>query len=112
MPAAMLPPAIPKPPKRASRWRSQRHLAFVRSRACARCGVTAGIEAAHVRTGSGAGMGTKPDDHRAVGLCRDCHQSQHTVGERTFWEGRDVEGLIDAYCKASPVARQIAEARR
>jgi hypothetical protein len=57
-----LPPRIPKKAKRATRWRSQAHLAFVRSFACANCGSMVSIEAAHVRLGSGAGMGTKPDD--------------------------------------------------
>ncbi len=110
----MLPAAIPKKAKRSTRWRSQAHLSFVRSRACSRCGSTDYIEAAHVRMGSGAGMGQKPDDWRTVGLCGGvvgCHQRQHRIGERTFWDGRDVEALIDAYCKASPKRVEIERAR-
>ena len=113
----MLPRRKPKAPKRSSRWRSQRHLAFVRDHACCNCDSVSGIEAAHVRIGSGAGMGQKPDDWRAVSLCRDCHSLQHSLGEQTFWRdwsienGRTVEGLIDAFCKASPVAREIAQVR-
>jgi hypothetical protein len=67
--------------------------------------------------GSGAGMGQKPDDHRTVSLCRDCHSLQHNLGERSFWDdyrqakGATVNDLIDAFCKASPVAREIREAR-
>lgn len=106
-----LPPRIAKKPKRSTRWRSQAHCNFVRSHACSVCHDTAGIEVAHVRIGSGAGMSQKPDDWRTVSLCRDCHRAQHEIGERTFWEGRDVDALIDAFCKASPKAREIREAR-
>lgn len=107
----MLPRAIPKPDKRASRWKSTAHRNFVRTRACCVCDSTVNIECAHVRIGSGAGMGQKPDDWRTVGLCRDCHTRQHEVGERTFWQGRDIEALIDAYCRASPRAAEIRIAR-
>lgn len=110
----LIPARIPKKAKRASRWRSQAHLAFVRKHACANCGSVVNIEAAHVRMGSGAGMGAKPDDWRAVGLCGGpdgCHALQHRVGEKTFWGDRDVEALIDAYCRLSPRAREIKEVR-
>jgi len=108
----MLPPRIPKKPKRATRWRSQAHASFVRSHACSVCGATAGIEFAHVRTGSGAGIGQKPDDWNAVSLCRDCHAKQHNVGEATFWRGRDPHALIAAFIKASPRRSQIEQERR
>lgn len=106
-----LPARLPKKAKRDGRWRSQRHRNFVRDHACSVCHATAPIEVAHVRLGSGAGMGQKPDDWRTVSLCRDCHQRQHTVGEVTFWTGRDVDALIDAFCKNSPVASEIRIAR-
>ena len=110
----MLPPAIPRPPKRASRWKSQAHLAFVRSRACSVCGSTVNIEAAHVRLGSGAGIGQKPDDFRAVSLCHVCHGVQHMTGEATFWKDANIdpELLIEAFIQASPKRREIAEAMR
>lgn len=108
----MLPARLPKREKRDSRWRSPAHTKFVRDHACSVCGETAGIEFAHVRLGSGAGMSQKPDDWRGVSLCRDCHQRQHNVGERTFWAGRNVEALIEAFAKASPKARDIAQAKR
>jgi hypothetical protein len=63
------------------------------------------------RLGSGAGMGQKPDDWRVVPLCREHHSQQHTVGEQTFWKGVDIEALIEAFCKASPKAREIKEAQ-
>ena len=108
-----LPPRLAKKPKRSSRWRSQTHCNFVRSHACCACGSTTAIEVAHVRLGSGAGMGQKPDDWRTVSLCKHCHQLQHEKGERTFWRafGLDAESLIEAFCKASPKAREIREAR-
>jgi hypothetical protein len=107
-----LPRRIPKEPKRASRWKSPAHLKHIRSFACSNCGSTAGIEAAHVRLGSGAGIGQKPDDFRAVSLCRDCHSRQHTVGEETFWNGRDVEALIHAFNRESPKRHEIETIRR
>jgi len=65
--------------------------------------------------GSGAGMGQKPDDWRAVSLCRDCHQMQHRVGEETFWNeysDRDVEALIEAFIAASPKRFEIEKVRK
>src|SRR5690349_23718493 len=107
----MLPPRIPKKPKRASRWKSTAHRDFVRSHACCKCGSTVAIEFAHVRLGSGAGMGQKPDDWRGVSLCHDCHNGngkpQHNIGERSFWRGIDVEALITAFIQASPRRAQI-----
>lgn len=114
----MLPRRIPKEPKRESRWRSQAHMGFVRSHACSVCGSMKNIEAAHVRLGSGAGMGQKPDDWRAVSLCGyqeianfGCHSRQHNEGEETFWKGRDVEALISEFIKASPKRREIESIR-
>ena len=71
------------------------------------------IEVAHVRFGSGAGIGEKPDDFRTVSLCGGdgCHRKQHMVGVRTFWAGIDVEALIEAFCKASPRASEIRMAK-
>jgi hypothetical protein len=102
---------LPKKPKRESRFRSQRHLKHVRSHACVICDAEAPIEAAHVRLGSGAGMGQKPHDYFAVPLCKDCHQSQHTKGERTFWQDRDVQAIMGELIRTSPVRREI-EAHR
>jgi hypothetical protein len=107
----VLPARIAKKPKRATRWRSQAHCTFVRGHACSVCGSMTAIEVAHVRIGSGAGMGQKPDDWRTVSLCKECHQCQHT-GERTFWRGRDVEALIRAFIAASPRRVQIEQAMR
>jgi hypothetical protein len=104
---------LPKKPKRESRFRSQRHLTHVRSHACVVCDAEAPIEAAHVRLGSGAGMGQKPHDYLAVALCKDCHQRQHREGEQTFWtwatggDGSHVQDVIAELIRTSPVRREI-----
>ena len=106
----MLPRRIPKPTKRASRWRSQAHCNFVRSHACSVCGSETAIEVAHVRVGSGAGMSQKPDDWRTVSLCKPCHGSQHKVGERSFWAAvGGVDKLISEFIAASPRRREIEQ---
>jgi hypothetical protein len=109
-----LPRKIPKNPKRSNRWRSPAHLNFVRGHECSMkdC-LDRPIEAAHVRLGSGAGMGQKPDDWRAVSLCKLHHTRQHEIGEVTFWmdfeneTGEWIEDLIDQFCEASPKAAEI-----
>ena len=110
----MLPKRIPKPAKRASRWRSQAHCSFVRSHACSNCEETIGIEVAHVRMGSGAGMGQKPDDWNTVSLCKACHAWQHRYGEQSFWKEALVDpiALAAEFAKASPKASEIARIKR
>jgi hypothetical protein len=118
----MLPPRIPKKQKRDSRWRSPAHCAFIRGFACAVCHSTTNVVVAHVRKGSGAGLGRKPDDWRAVPLCDGshsnadhqlgCHNQQHITGEDTFWKGRDVEALIEAFIVASPKRHEIERIRK
>lgn len=102
---------LPKKPKRETRFRSQRHLRHVRSFACCVCDADAPIEAAHVRLGSDGGMGFKPSDLFAVPLCRDCHQRQHTQGERTFWKDLDPLAIIEELIRTSPARKEI-EAHR
>ena len=118
-----LPPRIQKAPKRSSRWRSTAHCNYVRGFACCNCHETANVQVAHVRIGSNAGMGQKPDDWRTVPLCGPqegrggCHDLQHRMGERTFWDtyqkahGQTVEDLIDVLCSTSPKAADIRRAK-
>jgi hypothetical protein len=108
----VLPARIPKKPKRASRWRSQAHCNFVRQHACTNCGSVVAIEVAHVRKGSGAGIGQKPDDWNTVSLCRECHQMQHSMGEDSFWGDRDPRAVIAAFIQASPRRMEIEALRR
>lgn len=103
---------IPKAPKRSTRWRSQKHCNHVRSHACVKCDDTAGIEVAHVRLGSGAGMGQKPHDYFTVALCKTCHARQHSEGERTFWTGHNLEAILQAFQTTSPCRREIEEHKR
>lgn len=119
-----LPPRIAKEPRHSGRWRSPAHRAFVRSHACCVCLSRTNRVFAHVRLGSRAGIGEKPDDWRGVSLCDGpnsnidgqlgCHNRQHIVGERTFWDGAkiDVEELIAEFIKASPRRAQIEQAMR
>lgn len=108
----MLPQRIPKAPKRASRWRSQAHCNHVRRHACSKCGAMSGIEVAHLRRGSGAGTGQKPDDWNTLSLCGPCHRRQHSVGEGTFWAGDDPEAIVAAFIKASPKRQEIEQIKR
>jgi hypothetical protein len=108
---AILPRKIPKAPKRASRWRSQAHCNFVRSHGCCVGGCNGmPIEVAHVRMGSGAGTGQKPDDWNTVSLCKYHHAEQHRMGEKSFWQHlawKDPRELIEAFCAASPKRQEI-----
>ncbi len=124
----MLPRRIPKPAKRASRWRSQAHRDYIRGFACAVCGSSTNREVAHVRINSGAGIGQKPDDWRTVPLCAGpnsnvdqqlgCHDRQHIIGERTFWQqyeaaqGQGVERLIYELIEGSPKRTEIRQVQR
>lgn len=74
------------------------HLEAIRQCPCLRCGQDPCGEAAHVRMGSHAGMGRKPDDSATVPLCHGCHMDQHAVGELSFW---DVVGIAPLTVAAS-----------
>jgi hypothetical protein len=115
----VLPARQPKKQKRESRWRSQAHLKWIRGFHCAWPGCDRlPIEAAHIRIGSGTGMGQKPDDWMAVPLCRECHSMQHTIGEGTFWlqyadlAGQTVDELVTSLWYASPKSAEIRRERQ
>lgn len=110
----MLPRRLPKPAKRSTRWRSQAHCNFVRSHACCACGSTAAIEVAHVRIGTGAGMGQKPHDFWTISLCHECHARQHQMGEQSFerMSSINMRALAEEFAKASPRRAEIMEAKR
>ena len=78
------------------------------------CLSTAAIEVAHVRIGSGAGMGQKPDDWQTISLCRTCHAQQHSLGETSFERLHNISmtELAEAFAKASPRAREIEQIKR
>lgn len=111
----MLPRRISKAPKRASRWRSQAHCNFVRGHECSVPGCHARpIEVAHVRNGSGAGMGQKPDDWCTVSLCSEHHREQHQIGEVSFAfsHGIDLYEVAREFANASPKRAEIAAQQR
>lgn len=106
----ILPRRIPKQAKRASRWRSQAHCSFVRSHECCVPGCPGRpIEVAHVRLGSGAGVGQKPDDFRTLSLCRDHHAEQHRIGEQSFAAAHQIDlgQLVEEFCIFSPKSADI-----
>jgi hypothetical protein len=111
----MLPRRIPRKPKKATRWRSQAHCNDVRQHQCCVPGCDGRpIEVAHVRRGSGAGVGQKPDDWNTISLCREHHSEQHRIGELSFeaLHNIDMRELADEFCKHSPRAAQIAAEKR
>lgn len=74
---------------KTKKFRSEKHLKFVRSLPCLIHGTTPS-EAAHIRTFTDGGTGLKPSDHFTVPLCSKCHREQHHEGEITFWGGEEV----------------------
>jgi hypothetical protein len=76
--------------QRTPRVREPLYLAFLRRQPCLACG-KAPSDAAHIRfvpQGSGwrhVGMMEKPDDWRAVPLCRKDHTIQHSMSEVKYW---------------------------
>lgn len=109
----MLPQRKPrerKPPRtlKVSR-RCKPHRKFVAGFACCGCGTFGTddnpVEAAHLRIGTGGGMGLKPSDRWVLSLCHRCHSGeQHQKGERSFWERRDVDpkALCEEFARRSP----------
>src|SRR5271166_6051725 len=97
----MLPPRIARTlvlGKRKPDHRSHtKHLAFIRQLPCVACGQAAPSEAAHVRSGSDAGVGMKPSDRYSVSLCTSCHALQHQFGELTFWSFLRIDPLNVAF---------------
>lgn len=70
--------------------RDPRYLAWVRTLACAGCGIEGQSEAAH--TGRDGGMRMKASDYSVIPLCRACHrtgaEAYHRVGRREFEEAK------------------------
>ena len=84
--------------------RSPGHRAWVRRHGCCACGGTAGIECAHVRNGTGGGVGVKPSDRWCISLCKRCHNSQHFLGEPEFERRNniDMKALAEEFARRSP----------
>ncbi len=65
------------------KFRSKKHLEFIRSLPCIRCGCSPS-QAAHIRKGTDGGISLKPSDNFTVPLCHKHHQEQHKLGEVSF----------------------------
>lgn len=92
-----------KRPKERNRFPS--HCAWVRGFECSVPGCEEiPIEAAHVRVGTGGGMGIKPHDKWVIPLCRDHHSEQHRIGEPTFerTHGVDMKKVAERLAATSP----------
>lgn len=62
------------------------------------------IEVAHVRSGTGGGIGMKPSDRWCISLCRDHHAEQHRLGEGSFERAHriDIKKLAGQFVARSP----------
>jgi hypothetical protein len=87
------------------RLKSTAHRDWVRGHYCSVPGCQLmPIEVAHVRRGSGAGIGQKPSDAMTLSLCREHHAEQHRIGEQSF-ETRHRFSMMDKareFFRASP----------
>jgi len=112
----MLPRRIDKKSHRENAGkRSPGHCNFVRSHECCVPGCDRRpIEVAHVRRGTGGGLGVKPSDKWTISLCGGLeghHAEQHRIGEASF-EAKykiDMKALAEAFAKASPHAPKLRE---
>ncbi len=64
--------------------RDRKYLDSLRELKCVICRKSP-CDPAHVRYGSGGGMGLKPGDDCALPLCHEHHMEQHRIGEIIFW---------------------------
>lgn len=65
--------------------KDRKHLKFISTLPCLICNVHGKTQAAHVRSGNGAGMGIKSGDDCTVPLCIKHHTLQHETSEDLFW---------------------------
>lgn len=107
-----------KKPRRKDTNRVPAHLQWIRGHECSvhNTECKGDIEAAHVRTGTGGGMGMKPHDRFTLPLCNGHHGEQHQIGEAPF--GRkyriNMKDIAAKLWALSPAGRkyrnQLAEA--
>ena len=105
-----LPPRRKRPPmgcKEPTKRVYAAHKAFVRRHRCSVQGCpNEPSVAAHVRSSRDGGTQIKPHDAWCISLCREHHDQQHNIGERSFAKlhGIDLLGLAKAFASRSPVA--------
>lgn len=88
--------------QRQPRVRNKAYLGWIARLPCVTCGREP-VECAHVRMAAPevgkrqCGKGEKPSDWWALPLCPGCHRldpnAQHTMGEREWWEARDIDPI-------------------
>lgn len=71
--------------QKKKRHRSKAHRRFVASLGCCVSKEKHQIQAAHIRAGTGGGMGLKPCDSWCVPLSIVEHHEQHRIGETAYW---------------------------
>ena len=82
------------------RRRNEKHLAFIRTLPCISCLDNTGTQAAHIRFADAriakpiTGIAIKPDDRFVLPLCQTCHQGQHNMNERKFWEWKGIDPVL------------------
>jgi len=106
----VLPSYIPQPPKPRTSRSCPAHRAWVRKHYCSVPGCKrTPIECAHVRSGTGGGMGLKPSDKWAISLCGHHHLEQHAIGEAAFEARYDISliELAREFARHSPHALKL-----
>lgn len=102
------------------RKRDPKYLAWIRRQPCTlsfdeRIMCTQTIEANHIRAEGHGGLGTKPDDSRALPFCSLMHLHYHQLGRRQFEETYEIEleteikRLNALYLREHPQVRQKAK---
>ena len=103
MPELVLPRYKAKGPRRCANRNCAGHRAWVRRHDCCVRGCRrTTIECAHVRSGTGGGIGLKPSDRWAISLCDVHHREQHLLGEKAFGQKHS----LDLVCLALEFARR------
>lgn len=97
--------------------RSAAHLQWVRGFECvaAKSGACSGkVQACHVRTGAGAGMGQKPGDDMTYPGCAGHHAEQHRIGEPAFERAHaiNLRAIAERLAAQSPALKRLAHQQR
>ena len=72
-----------------TKFRSNKHLQFIRTLPCCTCPATAPTEACHIRASLDGGIGLKPSDKYVVPMCHECHSKQHRTSEKEHFKNID-----------------------
>jgi len=65
--------------------RDEKHRRFIASLPCLISKVHGQTQCAHIRSGTGAGIGLRPSDEFCVPLSVMEHLQQHRIGESKYW---------------------------